>query len=372
MTSQLLDKFYIKMDTIENQNSQPEFNNHKLLCSFRVADAKSLKPTESIKIRYINDEDMIQSLKKKSLANKRGHYLIRDHQMYRNEKLKVFHQLIKSKNLAQKTDPKPTFVTEDTTIIDLMAAPQMFNGEFEFKDSFNILAQRGPDGLIYMRSTDARDILKRHSLNDFNSHIRLEILKLLKYADLYMPVKISEYQKSFDVIEEEFGQNRLIVLKEVQAYDSNNIPVKIGLNFGQNVFDKYYNYEKKMFPLWCHSKISGPNNKAIIAWVKRKDCGPVLKSIQVVNFDHDDLIYDLIRNKTGRESFGRDDDPVPWKKNDSYGFLNRFLDFVADYVSRPSNNGQVFSFRFKKEWLFNHNNYCFIAPEKSEITCIYD
>ena len=400
MAYRSLDKVYIKTDIIKEEDKNLGFKNHKLLHRMTLGPGcssgqlKAQQSTDPIRIRFKNDQDMIELLKNKDLSEIDDHVLIYDYSLYRKEKLRIFYDWLMKEYLI-KSDLKPTFVTQATTLIDLMSAPQLFNGEFAVKDSFHILAQRGPNGLIYMRSTDGKNTVRRQYLRpnvrrkwDFQSHSRLEFMKLLNYHEDdidFNRVVMSEYQKTFDVIEEELGNNRLIVLSEVDAIDQDDNPVKVRINTIKNdfseVFKKIFTYEHKMFVLWCHAKIRN-HGKQIIGWIKGKDIeedrnvfrfsDPILESVQVLDFSDNQAIHEHIKKKTGHESFGRDDNPEPWQELDSYAFLNRFLDFVADYVSRPSNNGQVFSFRFKKEWLLRAHEFCVMVPEKSEVSCIYD
>ena len=398
-----VDKIYVQSKT-HDDNLALEFKNHKLLFRFGLdagsapGQVREVNPVYPLKISFDDDEKMIYRLKNKDISSVENHVLIPDYMTsYKDHKRRIFYEILKREELVKK-DSKPTFVTFGGTIVDLLDAPQLFNGAEKFvpNQSWHILAQRGPDGLIYLKSTDGKDTLRKEFMTpkvrrrwDFSIHSRLNFLHMLSYDEDdidYDRVVMNEYQKSFDIMEEEFGNNRLIVLKEIDAVDSNDNPVKVQMRYrpieyfqsSQRAISQFF--EHKMFFLWCNSRI-GNYSKQIIGVIGGEDVAksknlyfypsPRLESLEVIKIDDDESLFEFIREKTGRKSFGLDDKPEPWDKHDSYAFLDRFLTFAAEYVTRSGNDGQVFSFEFQKKWILNKYDDCFITPKRSEIKCLY-
>ena len=92
----------------------------------------------------------------------------------------------------------------------------------------------------------------------------------------------------------------------------------------------------------------------------------------MVKINDEDEIFRYIRGKTGLRSFGREHKPKPWDKKESYSFLDRLLNFVAEYTSKEKNKLKVFDFEFNKESLLANPAGYFITPRESKFRPLFE
>lgn len=411
-------KVYItKRPEDTTDESQLDFINHEYLFRYGIevptGDDDGLRrfrepqmdPTlEPPVIRFTDDQQMIQELKDKNLAQTDNNDILENYNVYRMGKRKIFCEVLRNEELislnGMKTSDLSHFACFAGTIVDILLAPTLFATKIKPVESWHILAQKSPsDGLIHLHTTDGKDDLthydskmlkaraERHeplNLDYSQIHRRLNFKRMLTSDD---PLKeMSESRKFYDVIQMDFGKNRLIVLKELDAVDSKGKPVKIQMrdDFSGDKINRRKSrfFEHKMFFLWCHSKI-GNYSKQIIGVMDNgshddedDDDSPEdqmrLKSTEVIQLDSDEQVLDYIKRESGSRRFGRNDSTEPWVAQDSFSFLNRFLNFISDHVSKPSNVGKVYCFKFQKEWFIRHGDNCFIHPSRSSVRSLYE
>ena len=218
-------KVYVKSEDHDHDQGL-KFQIHKVFYEFGIKSSlegfiadPSAKPYV---IRFTSDQNIEDTLKNKDLSSSENNTLIQEYGVYGKEKSRLFFDILNKLKIT-KEDDRETFVTFAGPIVDLLMAPQLSNAWFKDSDSWHLLAQRAPNGLIYLRMTDQADSSNRVNLK--SDHSRLNLFRLLTSDD--DSKEMDGNDKFFQILEIDFGKNRLIVLKEVDAVDLDGKPLKI-------------------------------------------------------------------------------------------------------------------------------------------------